>query len=175
MPAEFFIPIVMFAIGAIVVISIAVVAIRIGREIRRKPDDKPMSSAESYSPYSGRSASGSTSSKSTTMTAEQRDRLDYLREKYAKQQAVDKHERHVADANEHEHQGEEEHYEEIVGSLGEVNDEGCEDLSGVRFIAHDLAYELDDNDALDYTGLAKSMVLGEIINTPRFKQPYHKK
>ena len=55
-----------------------------------------------------------------------------------------KHELHLSDAKEHAHLGEEEHYEEIVGSLGEVNDEGCIDLDGVRFIAHDVAYDTDE-------------------------------
>ena len=82
--------------------------------------------------------------------------------------------KHQIDADRHEHLGEEEHYEEIVGSLGEVNDEGCEDLSGVRFIAHDMAYEINDEHA-DYSKVAQAMVLGEILNQPRFKKPYSHK
>lgn len=86
-----------------------------------------------------------------------------------------KHEKHVADSHAHGHEGEEEHYEEIVGSLGEVNDEGCADLSGVRFIASDLAYEIQSQETPDYDRLAQAMVLGEIINSPRFKTPYSKR
>ena len=105
----------------------------------------------------------------TTMTDEQRRRLDYLREQLKQREADEKHERHQADAHEHGHAGEEEHYEEIVGSLGEINDEGCEDLNGVRFIAHDLAYDASEGGEHDYAELAKAMVLGDVINTPRFK------
>ena len=116
-----------------------------------------------------------TSSQPISMTQEQRQRLDYLRQQKQQRTDVDKHERHVADAHEHGHTGVEEHYEEIVGSLGDVNDEGCEDLSGVRFIAHDLAYDLSEGGEHDYTELAKAMVLGDIVNSPRFKTPYKRK
>ena len=83
-----------------------------------------------------------------------------------------KHALHVEDAHEHGHSGEEEHYDEIVGSLGEVNDEGCADLNGVRFIANDIAYEIQSQETPDYDRIAQAMVLGEIINSPRFKSPY---
>lgn len=83
-----------------------------------------------------------------------------------------KHAKHVEDSHAHEHLGEEEHYEEIVGSLGEVSDEGCADLSGVRFIANDLAYEIHSEQEIDYDRLAQAMVLGEIVNNPRFKAPH---
>ena len=86
-----------------------------------------------------------------------------------------KHSAHVADSHAHGHTGDEEHYEEIVGSLGEVNDEGCADLNGVRFIANDLAYEIQSQDNIDYDRIAQAMVLGEIINSPRFKTPYSKR
>ncbi len=86
-----------------------------------------------------------------------------------------KHALHVADAHEHAHLGEEEHYEEIVGSLGDVNDEGCADLDGVRFIAHDIAYETQKYaDSPEYGKVARVMILGEILNSPRFKNPYRK-
>lgn len=65
----------------------------------------------------------------------------------------------------------EERYEEIVGSLGDVNDEGCDDLDGVRLIVHDLAYEGEDAQR-DYSQVAKVVVLGDIINNPRFKSNY---
>lgn len=86
-----------------------------------------------------------------------------------------KHAKHVEDSHEHGHVGEEEHYEEIIGSLGEVNDEGCADLTGVRFVAHDLAYEISSQETPNYDRLAQAMVLGEIVNSPRFKTPYSRK
>ena len=110
-----------------------------------------------------------TTTHQSSMTQEQLRRLDDLRQQQRQKQASEKHERHQQDAHEHGHAGEEEHYEEIVGSLGDINDEGCEDLSGVRFIVHDLAYDTSGDGEHDYTELAKAMVLGDIINTPRFK------
>ncbi len=97
--------------------------------------------------------------------------LEKLRQKKAETEA-DKHALHVADARAHQHKGEEEHYEEIVGSLGDIDDEGCADLDGVRFIAHDIAYEVQNNENNDYSGVVKAMILGEILNEPRFKKPY---
>lgn len=89
--------------------------------------------------------------------------------------APTRHEQHVQDSHAHGHVGEEEHYEEIIGSLGDINDEGCADLNGVRFIAHDLAYDSDNGNKPDYNKLAKAMVLGEVLNNPRFKKPYGRK
>ena len=83
-----------------------------------------------------------------------------------------KHHRHVEDAEEHSHFGEEEHYEEIIGSLGEVSDEGCADLNGVRFLVTDMAYEMQTQQGVDYNRIAQAIVLGEIVNSPRFKTPY---
>lgn len=82
--------------------------------------------------------------------------------------------KHILDAVEHGHKGVEEHYPSIVGSLGEINDEGCADLEGVRFIEHDVAYERSDEQR-DYTDVVRLMVLGEVLNDPRFKSPYHRK
>ena len=93
-------------------------------------------------------------------------------DKARKQSKQSKHAKHVEDTERHGHVGEEEHYEEIVGSLGEINDEGCADLSGVRFLAHDMAYEIHTQNDVDYDRLAQAMVLGEIVNAPRFKTPY---
>lgn len=76
----------------------------------------------------------------------------------------------------HTHIGDEqENYEKIVGSLGEVNDEGCEDLDGVRLIVNDISYDTDDDDTAVKAGIAKVMVFGDILNTPRFKSDYRKK
>ena len=114
-----------------------------------------------------------------TSSYEQRRRQEELKQRLSQKYGRsgldvqdDKHQKHVADSHEHGHFGEEEHYEEIIGSLGDVNDEGCTDLSGVRFIANDIAYEIQTQDAVDYDRIAQAMVLGEIINSPRFKTPY---
>ena len=77
----------------------------------------------------------------------------------------------------HSHSGRHETYEPIVGSLGEVNDEGCDELDGVRLIEHDEAY-CDDPDHIvstDPTDLERAIVLGEVLNTPRYKQMYRRK
>lgn len=70
--------------------------------------------------------------------------------------------------------GEEETYEKIVGSLGEINDEGCADLDGVRFIVEDIAYNTETEQP-DHTGLLKAMILGDVLNNPRFKKNYNKR
>lgn len=78
-----------------------------------------------------------------------------------------------ADAHAHEHVGTEEHYAPIVGSLGGESSEGCPDLDGVRLLSHDVAYDGDDGTKyFDRAKLAQAMVLGEVLNNPRFKHPY---
>ena len=77
----------------------------------------------------------------------------------------------------HKHIGTTENYGKIVGSLGEVNDEGCEDLDGVRMIAHDEAY-CDDPDHIitaEPSELERAIVLGEVLNNPRYKNQYRRK
>lgn len=75
----------------------------------------------------------------------------------------------VSPSDGHTHvSGEEETYEKIVGSLGEVDDEGCDDLDGVRFIVNDAAYQ-GQTSAADYADIAKAIVIGDVINNPRFK------
>ena len=77
---------------------------------------------------------------------------------------------------EHGHLGATETYEPIVGSLGAVSDEGCDELNGVRLIATDLMYQTyDDQVAYDMSTIRKSLILGDILNNPRFKKPYGKK
>lgn len=88
-------------------------------------------------------------------------------------------ERNVA-ANDgsHEHIGGKlEKYDKIVGSLGEVDDEGCDELDGVRLIEHDESYCDDPQHlaAADYETLEQAIVIGEVINAPRFKNPYGKR
>ena len=76
----------------------------------------------------------------------------------------------------HSHFGTTETYDPIVGSLGAVSDEGCDELNGVRLIATDLTYETDDEGKVyNMDVIRKSLVLGEILNNPRFKTPYGKK
>ena len=168
---------ILFIILAVVIAPFIVMVIgRASKVAKQKQTDKQVSQAFS---------SHSAKSEQSGLTDEQRQRLNNLREYYKdriaaeeqeKQQLeAEKHERHVEDAHEHAHLGEEEHYEEIVGSLGDVNDEGCEDLNGVRFIAYDVAYDTNVDGEHDYTELAKVMVLGDIINTPRCRAPYTRK
>lgn len=80
----------------------------------------------------------------------------------------------AANSDGHVHIGQkEEYYDDIVGSLGEGSTEGCEDLRGVRLISHDVAYEVE-HISRDYSQIAKAMVLGEVLDNPRFKNKYHK-
>lgn len=116
-----------------------------------------------------------------SLTQHQRDYINGLRVKQSERKAEQAKKSSAAgispafDAGDHTHvSDDEEYYEEIVGSLGEVNDEGCADLSGVRLITHDIAYESEDA-RRDYADVAKALVLGEIINTPRFKTGCRKK
>ncbi|MCM1289687.1 MAG: hypothetical protein NC132_04175 [Corallococcus sp.] len=81
----------------------------------------------------------------------------------------------VSNSDGHTHvAGEEELYDKIVGSLGDVSDEGCNDLDGVRFIVDDIAYQSKSQSA-DYTAIAKAIVMGDVINNPRFKSGFRKK
>lgn len=81
----------------------------------------------------------------------------------------------VSNTDGHSHiGGTEEFYDASGGSLGDVSDEGCDDLKGVRVIANDLAYEATES-TRDCTEIAKAMVLGQILNEPRFKKPYKKR
>lgn len=77
----------------------------------------------------------------------------------------------------HGHSGKAEHYTPIVGSLGKVDDEGCDELDGVRLVEHDESY-CDDPDHIaqaDMSELERAIVLGEVLNNPRFVNPYKKK
>lgn len=112
----------------------------------------------------------------------QRYERDYAAQSVKKQQTTKHENKHshvgttvVSKQDGHVHLGaEEELYDEIVGSLGEVSDEGCSDLDGVRLIAHDLAYETEDG-SRDLSEVAKIVVLGDAINNPRFKSHYRTK
>lgn len=144
--------------------------VAIGTSVKRKTDEQTQRKyAERYQ-ANGNTLHPTKSTTSTGLNDHQRSYISSLRDKQA-----EKHAQHQADARQHAHLGEEEHYDEIVGSLGEVNDEGCADLNGVRFVAHDLAYELRENEQPDYNKLAQAMVLGEVLNNPRFKSPHSPK
>lgn len=79
----------------------------------------------------------------------------------------------ASDAHNHEHIGTEEHYAPIVGSLGGESDEGCPDLDGVRLISNDAAYSGDEDQVqYDKNKVLQAIVIGEVLDTPRFKYPY---
>lgn len=104
-------------------------------------------------------------------TEHQRDYLNQKRRELAARNVA-------AKDGSHEHLGGKvEKYDKIVGSLGEVDDEGCDELDGVRLIEHDEAY-CDDPDHLVSTenaDIPMAIVLGEVLNTPRFKELYRRK
>ncbi len=115
---------------------------------------------------------------SSGRTQHQREYLQELRtrqqQRKPKQESTHTHVGNTIVSNDdgHSHVGEEEErYDEIVGSLGDTSDEGCADLDGVRLIAHDIAYETEDG-SRDYSEVAKVVVLGDVINNPRFKNRY---
>ena len=165
----------------VLVVIVIVVASKIGKNQSEKNKERDKQQAERYN-----ERNAETDTIYTSIRDEQRRRQEELKrrlqQKYgqAEQKRQDdeqaaKHAKHVEDSHAHAHLGEEEHYEEIVGSLGEINDEGCQDLSGVRFIATDIAYEADSLEQVDYNRLANALVLGEIVNSPRFKAPYSRR
>ena len=153
-------------VTAIVIIAFVVTFVKIAQKAQQQKTQ------QEYSDRYREKQTQSAQNRQVTLAAEQKEKLDYIRQYHKDRIAADERDKHQKDADEHAHMGEEEHYEEIVGSLGEVNDEGCEDLSGVRFIAHDIAYDVSDGESHDYTKVAQAMVLGEILNQPRFKKPY---
>ena len=162
--------------GGGVFILIVIVFCVIARISKSKAQNDKQREQQEAKQYGQRSSS--TSSSLDEQKLRQEVLKQRLQQKYGQTDAdvqAAKHAKHVEDSHAHGHLGEEEHYEEIVGSLGEINDEGCEDLSGVRFIATDLAYELQDSATIDYDRLAQAMVLGEIINSPRYKKPYSRR
>ena len=158
----------------VVIIVAVVLAIRKAR--RNGEKQREQQASEQY-----RQRYAETSAKSTGISDEQRRRQEELKKRLAQKyglsddEQAQKHAKHVEDSHEHGHLGREEHYEEIVGSLGEVNDEGCVDLNGVRFLATDLSYELQTQESVDYDRIAQAMVLGDVINNPRFKTPYSRR
>lgn len=141
------------------VVFVVIFAIAITTAVKRaKANSKQSDSKQSkYTDGNGR-------------TQHQSDYISALRVRQAEKKLVS------ADGS-HSHTGKEERYDPIVGSLGEVDDEGCDELDGVRLIEHDESY-CDDPEHLadtDYSALEQSIVLGEVINAPRFKRPYGKR
>lgn len=109
-------------------------------------------------------------------TAQQSDYLLQLRARQAEQRIKLRDAEHQARmelSDSHAHSGSAEHYEPIVGSLGEVTDEGCGELDGVRLVEHDEAYcdDVEHLDVADYFELQRAIVFGEVVNNPRFKTP----
>lgn len=95
---------------------------------------------------------------------------EYL-ERLKRQQAERKATQATSHDDDHTHIGKAEHYEKIVGSLGEVNDEGCDELDGVRLVSDDDAYAVTEQIA-EYDKVVEAMVIGEALNHPRWKGRY---
>ena len=175
MPEEalgIFIGLFFFAFVVIIIVSLTAIGSRMAKQEQRMNDYKNKKAAEE--------AAARAEARKKAAEELRRRKADEMRGiartfGLAEDDASKKHAAHVADSHAHGHTGDEEHYEEIVGSLGEVNDEGCADLNGVRFIANDIAYEIQTQDNVDYDRIAQAMVLGDIINSPRFKTPYGKR
>lgn len=97
---------------------------------------------------------------------------DYVRRIRRQQEQQRQEQRKTAEAERHGHTGRVEKYPEIVGSLGKTSDEGCPELAGIRLISHDEAYESSEGELQNTEELEKAIVLGEVLNSPRFKKPF---
>lgn len=61
--------------------------------------------------------------------------------------------------------------EKNIGSLGVVQDEGCEELDGIRLIVNDENYFNSDGQVnYDLESVGQAMVLGEVLANPKFKK-----
>lgn len=148
------IPIVFIAIFAVVIVAAVK---RVQAEQRRQREQNQQTAQYSFTDGNGR-------------TEHQRDYLNAKRRELASRK-ID------AQDGSHTHSGKVETYDRIVGSLGEVYDEGCDELDGVRLIEHDESY-CDDADHIissEPTELERAIVIGEVLNTPRFKEMYRRK
>lgn len=107
-------------------------------------------------------------------TEHQRDYLSRLKSQLSYKEYS--HETAISKSKSHSHSGKAEHYDPIVGSLGKVSDEGCDELDGVRLVEHDESYCDDAShfEITDYDNLKQAIVLGEIVNSPRFKKPFRR-
>lgn len=151
-------PLLIIPIAFVVIFAVVIVAVV--RKAQAEQRSKEINASQAQYPFldgNGR-------------TEHQRDYLNAKRNELSSRKLV-------ANDGSHSHSGKVENYGKIVGSLGEVNDEGCDELDGIRLIEHDEAY-CDDPDHLlpnDTTDLQKAIVVGEVLNAPRFKQPYRRK
>ena len=145
-----FIPVILMVIFAVIIITIS-------KKLKSDKSARQSNKTAAVTDGNGR-------------TQHQRDYINGLRVRQAEKKIVS------ADGS-HSHSGKEERYEPIVGSLGEVDDEGCDELDGVRLIEHDESYCDDPQHlaAADYETLEQAIVIGEVINAPRFKNPYGKR
>ena len=76
-------------------------------------------------------------------------------------------------SSDHQHSGDAvEQYAPIEGSLGQVSTEGCVEMDGFRLIANDENFDGEGNKTtFNLNKVAQAMVLGEILDNPRFKNP----
>lgn len=101
-------------------------------------------------------------------TQAQNDYLNSLRAKRTQQQQSQR--LHTDGAEDHKHIGSVEEYDKIVGSLGEITDEGCSELDGIRLISDDQAYSAGYNSlSFDRDELIKIIVLGDAISKRKYK------
>lgn len=153
MPIEAIIVSVVF--GALFVGVIVFTVITAVRRVKHSKELEQIS-AEAY--YSRKNTDGN------GRTEQQNEYLRKLRSRKAERDVT---------TDTHSHTGKAERYEPIVGSLGGVSDEGCGELDGVRLVEHDEAYCDDESHAevADYSDLQNAIVMGEVLNNPRFKTP----
>lgn len=155
-------------IGVIVSIVIAVIFIISKSKITNIVNNSTSSDDDNTYPFSNHPNS------TGQLTPEQRRYQSQLKQRQTAQKPTAT--THAQGADGHAHAGTVESYDPIVGSLGEVSDEGCDELNGVRLIVTDLKYETDDNQTVyDLNAIRKSLIIGEVLNKPRFKHPYGRK
>ncbi len=149
----------------VVIIAMVVAAVKKTKETKRKSEIAEQQRRQQYTDGNGR-------------TEHQRDYLARMKVQQAERKVKEReHKQRQIQSSMHEHSGKAEHYEPIVGSLGEVDDEGCNELDGVRLVEHDESY-CDDPEHFVNTemdGLQQAIVLGEVLNNPRFVNPYKRK
>ena len=102
-----FIPVILMVIFAVIIITIS-------KKLKSDKSARQSNKTAAVTDGNGR-------------TQHQRDYINGLRVRQSEKKIVS------ADGS-HSHSGKEERYEPIVGSLGEVDDEGCDELDGVRLI-----------------------------------------
>lgn len=63
--------------------------------------------------------------------------------------------------------GKVEKVDEYYGSLGKINDEGCQEHLGVRFVD---AIPLTEDNQIDYDDVARMIIIGEAISHPKCRK-----